>query len=93
MTPTPACAARRLLPLLLALTLSGCALLQGPSPSPSPPVLPALPASLTTDDSADSLDYSSRVRSWLQRAADALSSSPPKRPACSETPPRSGGCS
>ena len=92
MTPTPACAARLLLLLLLALTLSGCALLRGP-PSPSPPVLPALPASLTTDDSADSLDYSSRVRSWLQKAAEELSSSPPKRPACSETQPRSGGCS
>ena len=61
--------------MVLVTILSGCATTFVPSPKP---VLPALPASLMTDDSADSLAYSQRVRDWLKKVADELSSSPSK---------------
>lgn len=81
--------ARTLLPLVLAATLSACA---------SPPLLlptnppPAPPAAAMTDDSAASLDYSQRVRIWLKKVADELSSWQQKKPPCSVTQPTNRDC-
>ena len=74
--------------LVLVMTLSGCAT----PPPASRPQIPALPAALTTDDSADSLAYSQRVQAWLKKVADELSSWQPRKPGCSETRPASGAC-
>ena len=85
--PTP-CAV--LLPLLLALatTLSGCAT----PPPASKPQIPALPANLSANDLPDSQAYSQKAQAWLKKAADELSSLLLRKPACSETQPRSGAC-
>ncbi len=80
--------ARTLLPLLLAVILSGCA---APplalEPSRNPP-----PAAAMTDDSQSSLDYSQRVQDWLKRAADELGSLLKKKPPCSVTQPKDRDC-
>lgn len=85
--PTPY-AVLLLLLLALVMTLSGCAT----PPPASRPQIPAPPAALMTDDSADSQAYSARVRAWLKKVADELSSWQPRKPGCSETVPRSGAC-
>lgn len=83
-------AALRLSLLLLAMTLSGCAVRQAPSAQVQ---IPAPPANLMTDDSADSLAYSQRVRDWLKKVADELSSWQQRKPGCNAIAPNSGACS
>lgn len=75
--------------LLLGMILSGCATRSAVSPAVQ---IPAPPAALMTDDSADSQAYSQKVRDWLKKAADELNSLQPRRPGCSETQPASGKC-
>ena len=74
--------------LALAMTLSACAA----RPVALSPQIPPLPAALMTDDSAESLDYSQRVRNWLKKAADELTDSLLKKPGCNVTRPASGAC-
>ena len=81
--------ARTLLPLMLAATLSACA----SRPVLLPPTTrPAPPAAAMTDDSAASLDYSQRVRTWLKKVADELSSWQQRKPPCSVTQPKDRDC-
>lgn len=77
-----------LLPLLVT-TLSGCAT----RPAVSQPVpIPPPPAALMTDDSADSQAYSQKVRDWLKRAVEELTSLRPKKLGCNATSLQSETC-
>ncbi len=88
MKPRKPWPARMLLLSLLGAILSGCAALPAVlEPSRTPP-----PAAAMTDDSASSLDYSQRVRAWLKKAADELSSWQQRKPPCSVTQPMKGNC-
>ena len=82
-------ALRMLLPLALATILSACA----SRPVASPQVqIPPLPAALMTDDSAESSNYSQRVRNWLKKAGEELTDLLQRKPGCSELQPKSEAC-
>lgn len=77
--------------LLTAMLLQGCAT-RSPTP-PAPAEIPPPPAALmSVEPSASWLDWSAKVRDYLQKARNEALSLRPKPPGCASTSPASAKC-